>query len=356
MMNFKDYVETVKERIKEYLPEEYAGADVNIHETRKLNESYTALSVHKPDQVITPSINLDAFYEGFDGSSEHLNMDMARIAELVQREPENLNLDVLTDYDKAKEKLFIRVSSLEQNRDRVNEVPHMIKEDLMITYHIAADMGEDGMASSMINNQMMETFQVTPEQLHADALESSQHILPAQIRTMDEVIRPMIRMDMISSGMTPEEADENLDQMFAEAVNPMMVVSNDRTLNGAGVLFYPDMMEKISERLDGDFFILPSSVHETLVIPDNGEYNFKDLKEMVQEVNSSQVEPEDRLTDEVYHFDSKEHVFEKAATFADRQKAKLKATEKDASKKLDANKELDKEPTRPKRRAAEMSM
>lgn len=348
MMNFQDYVDTVKSRIKEYLPEEYAGAEVNVHETRKLNETYTALSVRKEDQVIAPSINLDAFFQNYDGSLAQLNRDMERIAELAQTQPGNLNMDVLTDYNEAKNHLFIRVSSLEQNKDLVDKVPHMIKEDLLITYHIVAELEEDGMASSMINNQMMETYQVTEQQLHNDALESSKNILPPSIRTMFDTVKPMIMEEMMADGMSREDAEIAVNNMSNEAENPMMVITNDRTLNGAGVIFYPNVMEEISERLGSDFFILPSSVHETIVLSDNGTYTFEDLKEMVQDVNSTQVMPEDKLTDEVYHFDSKEHVFEKAETFANRQKAK----EKTADQNLDANKEL----VKPKRRAAEMSM
>lgn len=343
-MNFQEYVDTVKERIKEYLPEEYAGAEVNVHQMRKLNETYTALSVRKEDQMITPSINLDAFFEEYDGSFVQLNEDLQRMAMLAQTEPENMDMDVLTDYEQAKENLFIRVSSVEQNQNLLDQVPHMIKEDLLITYHITAGIESTGMMSTLINNRMMEQFHVTQEQLHQDALESSMRIMPASIRNMNEVVRPMIREDMLSSGMSEEDADIMLDQMMKDNSNEMTVVTNERTLNGAGVLFYPQMMEELSERMGGDFFILPSSVHEMLVLPDNGLYDAQDLKEMVEDVNTTQVEPEDRLTNEAYHFDSKEHIFEKAETFEARQAAKEKAAERE------------KEPMRPRRKSAEMTM
>ena len=66
-------------------------------------------------------------------------------------------------------------------------------------------------------------------------------------------------------------------------------------------------------------------MHEMLVIPDNGSFQQEELKAMVTEVNATQVSPADRLTDEVYHFDTKDRVFEKAQTFEDRQKEKVKA-------------------------------
>ena len=74
--------------------------------------------------------------------------------------------------------------------------------------------------------------------------------------------------------------------------------------------------------MKGDYFILPSSVHETLVVPDDGRVSLQELTDMVKEVNMTQVNPEDQLTDQVYHYDIADHVFEKAETVAERKLAK----------------------------------
>ena len=81
-------------------------------------------------------------------------------------------------------------------------------------------------------------------------------------------------------------------------------------------------MENMGELLGNDFFILPSSIHEMLILPDDGQVDAEMLKDMVKEVNATQVAPEERLTDDVYHYDTKDHVFEKADRFAERQKEK----------------------------------
>ena len=114
----------------------------------------------------------------------------------------------------------------------------------------------------------------------------------------------------------------------------MTVVSNERGLNGAASLFYPDQMDKVAEKIGGDYYILPSSIHEQLVVPDDGNMSSVDLGNMVREVNATQVSPEERLSDEVYHYDSKDKVFEKAATFEARQKTKqqeMAGTKKEAA-------------------------
>lgn len=74
-----------------------------------------------------------------------------------------------------------------------------------------------------------------------------------------------------------------------------------------------------AEKLGGDYFIIPSSIHEVLLVKDTGEMNARDLAAMIREVNATEVAPEDVLTDHAYHYDSKEHIFESADKFEERQ-------------------------------------
>ena len=99
----------------------------------------------------------------------------------------------------------------------------------------------------------------------------------------------------------------------------MYVATVPDKVHGAGVLAYQDFMDKAAEKAGGDFFILPSSIHEILIVPDNGKMNLKDLEAMVKEVNATQVSPADKLTDSVYHYDSKAKIFELGEKFVERQ-------------------------------------
>lgn len=135
---------------------------------------------------------------------------------------------------------------------------------------------------------------------------------------MDKLLRRMMLDDMKASGMGAEELkamEEEMDQMISVNQNPMTVVTNERTVNGASALFYPGMLDQIGQSMKGDYFILPSSINEVIVVPDDGSLGPRELKEMVNEINHTQVAPEERLTDEVYHYDTKERVFEKADRF-----------------------------------------
>ena len=111
----------------------------------------------------------------------------------------------------------------------------------------------------------------------------------------------------------------------------MFVAGVSDNIHGAGVIAYPNFFEDAAEKLGGDFYVLPSSIHEVLLVRDNGEMTAKDLEAMVREVNATQVAPEEQLTDHVYHYDSKEHVFEMADKFEERQ-AERDTEERDSDK------------------------
>ena len=261
-MDFESFVNEVKDNIKDYLPERFDSASIEVRENQKLNETYTGLYVQEPGQVITPTLNLDQMYQAYQNGTS-MDEILGQSAEMILRDPIDIDISKLLDYDQAKENLFIRVSSAEANQDKLAMAPHKTYEDLAVTYHIAADIGGEGIASTMVTNQMLDTFGITAEQLHQDALANSENLFPARVESMGAVMRRMMGADMIASGMSQEDVDMMMDSMGIDDSNPMTVVSNDQSINGAAVMFYPGQMDKIAEQMQGDYFVLPSSVHES---------------------------------------------------------------------------------------------
>ena len=335
-MDFKSFTESIQDMIKEFLPSDFKDATVELVQHKKLNEQYTGLVVRKENQVAVPTINLEALYDAYDSDHISLVEAVTQAAAMVQMQPEGFEVDSLRimDYDTTKHKLFIRVSNAENNQEMLQNAPHMLREDLAITYHIAVSMDDDaGIASTMVNNHLMNMYGITQEQLHEDAMKSSPILFPATVASMGEVMKRIMMADMKEAGMDQETMDALIQDMPMVEDSIMTVITNVQGINGAAAIFYPDQMDKIAERLGGDYFILPSSVHETLVVPDDGKMSFLELRSMVTEINATMVNPSERLTDEVYHYDYKDKVFEKAATFDARQKAKTKQQEKDVSNK-----------------------
>ena len=340
-MNFEAFVNRVLEEIKEHLPEEFQDTEFVVRQHEKLNTKYSALTM--TDRTVAPLINLDDYFWDYEHGRSFENI-LGAIAETIEMEEPKVDLGALKDFDKAKELLFIRVSSAERNEDYLTKVPHTIMEDIAITYHLKMNVDETGVASAVVSDDMLRMYGVSVDELHNAALENSEKIFPANIFNLHETMKQKFITDMRNDGMPDEVIERILEDSMGTDDPGMTVVTNDVGVNGAAVLFYPGVMDKLAEMIEGDFFILPSSLHETIILPDHGEFGPEFLTNMVSEINATQVEPWDRLTDEAYHYDPIDKVFEKASSFEARiaKKAEAERNEKKQSimEKLDEKKEV----------------
>ena len=86
----------------------------------------------------------------------------------------------------------------------------------------------------------------------------------------------------------------------------LYVLTNDTKSNGAAEILNDNVRQELADKI-GDFYVLPSSVHETLIIPKSEDMDRMQLEQMVRDVNETQVIPEERLSNHVYEYDAKAH-------------------------------------------------
>ena len=314
-MDYENFKEQFIDDLKEKLYEQGIDANISVNEVKKLNESYEAVTVTPEGGNIGVNIGVDKFYDAYENGTSY-DAVVDRAAEVVSvglAQRPDIDVSSLTDYSQMKEKLAMEIVSTEANKEMLETVPHQNIEDMAVVYRFVLNSDDEGRSSILVTNQLLENMGVTPEQLHADAMENAPQIKPVEIKGMSEV---MVEM------MGPEQAE----MMGIVPMDPkdeqMYVASVPDKVHGAGVLAYQDFMDKAAEKAGGDFFILPSSIHELLIVPDNGKMELKDLEAMVREVNATQVAPADKLTDSVYHYDSQNKIFELGEKFVERQAAK----------------------------------
>ena len=324
MISYENFKEVFVEEVKKELADAGIDANVSVHTVNKLNESYEAMTVTPEGESIGVNIPIDKFYNAYDeGMSVEEAVDKA--VELINRgieEKPDIDLDTLTDYSVMKEKLAMEVVSAETNKEMLETIPHKMMEDMAVVYRFVLNSDEDGRSSILVTNKMIENFGITAEELHADAMENAPQLKPVEIKGMSEVLAELMGVEQAEMmGMGPVAPED--EQMYVATVPDKV--------HGAGVLAYENFMDMAAERAGGDFYILPSSLHEVLIVPDNGNVKLEDLENMVKEVNATQVAPQDKLTDSVYHYDSKEKIFELGEKFVERQNQKENA--KDVSEK-----------------------
>lgn len=311
-MNFDEFKNSfatdVKEKLEANTEKEFT---VEARTVEKMNETYEGLTVKPDDGEIGVNLNLDNLYQEYQNGTSYDSI-VTKAADIATEALDNrpdFDLDSIKDYDKMKSTLAIEIVSADRNRSTLETVPHKEIEDMAVVYRFIISEGPlSGTGSILVTNQMLDNYGITAAQLHEDALKNAPEIRPLVIEGMAEVLAKQMGvedLEMLGFNIPPEQ-----EQMF--------VASVEGNVHGAGVIAYQNFMDQAAERAGGSFYILPSSIHEVLIIPDNGKFDTASLEQMVREVNATTVDITEQLTDSVYHYDAETKVFELAEKFDER--------------------------------------
>ncbi len=297
MMNYEIFKEVVAEKFMDYMPEQYQGMRLRVEPVNKVNKVLDGITLvgSGAGRSISPTLYINHMYEHYletENLQEVLQSAARRMDMAFKEMPEvgDVNLE------SAKDNIVFQVINTLQNEDMLRDMPHREFQDLSIIYRWVVKVDENGIQSSAIRNNLAEQLGMNEEQLFKCAVENTRRIFPPTVKSMNDVIREMF----ISDGMPAEVADMMIGEMPEDKM--MWVISNDRGINGAGSMLYEDNLHKLAMKLETDLYILPSSVHECIAVSTNVGDPYE-LAEMVSEINMGQVALEDRLSNQVYHYD-----------------------------------------------------
>lgn len=305
-LNFDLFKETVVEGIKDYLGSGFIDAEVEIKEVLKNNDQLlTGLTLRRRDRNICPTLYLEPYFEAYEDGKE-IEEIMEKIASIyaeADADSEGL-FEQVQDFDKyenSKDKILPRLVNAERNEERLKSIPHLAVSDLAIIYFIDMGNDESGQMSVVIRNDLMDRWGVSVEDLNKLAFENLENRGDAEFKTMVETLAGLMIPNY--DEMSEEEKEEAREQL--DMPDPgMYVLSNSTKTFGATAVLRESTMEEIISKLGEDFYILPSSIHEVLIVPNREGMEVSELKAMVEEVNATQVAPEEVLSDNVYRYNS----------------------------------------------------
>lgn len=321
-MEYREFMEQIKKDLPERLFGILEGATVDTTQVDKLQgRSYEGLSIVPDGSMIGVTMDLQPYYQMLnDGISyENIMEQIADRAAGAYADRPAVTAEDIGSYEAVKDKLMIQLIGREGNEEMLQTIPHHSIEDMEIVYRFHVEDTEMGRASALVTNSMLEHYGITVGQLQQDAFASAVSLAPFEIKTMAEILNELMGAEIIPK-----------DEL------PIYVASNQERIHGAGVIAYPEFMEEAAKRLGGDFYVLPSSIHEVLLVPDTPDVSAVELQKMVQSVNMEQVAPEERLSDHVYHYDSKEKLFERTDKYESRKLNQEQERESSRSSVLDA--------------------
>lgn len=302
MNTVRVFAEGVAEQISNYLPEEFQNMEFTVVENTKNNGVVlTGLNVHIPGENISPVIYMNEFYNEIK-KGEPMNETMERIASCIEhcRHDAMMNLNIeLYDIDMFKDRITPMLINAKANREMLQTMPYIQVEDLAMIFKVDMELpGENSRGMIKINNEMLENWGLSLKEVYEKAITNVRKYDAPTLIPMGEMV-----FEIVNGGKASINLLKNHHAFSKFSGEMMFVLTNESRHHGTSALVCPEVMNKINELMPNGFYILPSSIHETLIVSKECGMGGKELGQMVREVNRDMVSREEVLSDRVYEYD-----------------------------------------------------
>lgn len=297
-MEFTSFITILKEEIEKKVGEE---GSVKLQEVIKNNGiKLCGLTVLQHDSNISPTIYLNNYYDAYGKEEITLHEAIEDIWYHYRKNKVDKSVDIrfFMNYETVKDRIVYKLVNTEKNKELLQDVPHITFFDLSIVFQCLVSEEMLGNATILIHNAHLKLWQIDTQELYRQASLNTPRLYPYDIKNMKEVILEMIELE------EGKAAAERYKEELSEGV-PMYVLSNCTKMQGAACMLYQDILSDFALVVQDDFYILPSSIHEVILLPAKGENRPEVLREMVEEINETQVEPEEVLSNSIYFFERK---------------------------------------------------
>ncbi len=201
-----------------------------------------------------------------------------------------MNVMKIGSYEDIRDHLRVRLMDMKANKDKLENA---VYEPVGCGYALVAymelpdEVAKDGIFN--VPKDLAEKLGFNPRRIMLDARLGSMASDFPKLTPMQEVLMWGETHNLLTGGEMPEG-------------ELMLVLTTEEGYLGASALFYTDMQKRIGEIVGGDYYVIPSSVHEVLIMPELGQMNPNDMAAMVKEINELQVAPDERLGNRVMHY------------------------------------------------------
>ena len=287
-MEFETFKEELLDHLRQILGEEKRISFQSVEKNNGIREE--AVVILEEGARIAPTIYLRGFFEDWKWGRKTMEEISRKILlQNARQEKEvDFSLDSFENYEKARGHVYFKLINYERNKVLLTKIPYIPYLDLAVVFYYRQEKGKFQGATMLIHNCNLEAWKIDPRQLLEDAVMNTSRKLPYSLQGMDALIREL-------------SGDEDQGLYTGEEI--MYVLSNQEKCFGAAALLYPHLLSHISKIFRKNFYVLPSSVHECILVPDQGQYSRIELTRMVREVNQTQVEADEILSDQVYYYD-----------------------------------------------------
>ncbi len=283
-MNKDRFLEMVREQVQVRMP----NIDAKITSVTKNNGIvYRGIQLRSENGNVFPVVYLDEAYERYCNGDGSIDDIVDFVTSVGGRKTPEISTDSILNYDEVKDHLRIKLINASKNEEMLKSTPHLVFGDLAVVFQIQLECPFAELATTIVTDHILKMWEgVDLDTLFKDAEANCRKNV--QIRPMLNLLASMRGLDF--------EVPDTQEQMY--------VLTNSDMTNGAAQMLFPENLDQIAEELGtSKVFIIPSSIHECIVIPENS-LNVDMLTEMISEVNETTVADEDILSDTLYMYDT----------------------------------------------------
>lgn len=262
----------------------------------KNNGMMKGITIKFDNISLAPTIYPDSYYQDWQDGRSMSDIVSGIRSELIKTVPglSHFNVESI-NRDSADSHLYASIVNYENNKEWLKNIPHERVADLAVFAKWKFDNADsNSMVAAKVTEPLLAHLQLTKEE--ALKIAKTNTVRSSRFEGMDVIMAGIL-------------TDEGMDQELSEAMTrefeaaPFHVLTNESGIDGAAAIACPEVLKAVHKQIGEDFYILPSSIHETLILPKSQTDDVEGLKQMVSSINEQEVEPEDRLSDQVYEFD-----------------------------------------------------
>lgn len=308
-MDYSTFKEIVTEKILDYMPEKFKNYTVETGPVQKTNRKMDALRIVPcwiEEGMAVPVVYLEHMYKHYKGTGS-ISTVLENTAQVLARGFEEAEKIGGISFTEPEKRVTMSLVNTGQNREMLQHVPNRQFHDLSVVYRYIVGTGRESsdISSVLVDNKTADMMGMDEGQLFKTAQGNTLEFMGLVIKPLAEVLKEIL----LSEGMAADEA-EGVVQL-PEGKPQIYVITNRAGVNGAVYMMYDGVLQGLAQETGSDLYLLPSSVHEVMAVPAYG--NPASLAQMVEEINVKAVELEERLSNNVYHYDKMLHKLSVAA-------------------------------------------
>ncbi|MCR5272248.1 MAG: DUF5688 family protein [Lachnospiraceae bacterium] len=292
-MNYEEFKNKLVCDVSERLD---SSINVTLKQITKNNGTkFDALLICEEGRNIAPTIYIQSFFEEYQKDLDMENT-VNQILDIYRTSMPNanMNIDVFVSYEKCKDLIVYKVINQKDNEELLQSIPHYDFLDLSVVYEIMADKFLQSVTNTykhencegyvLISSYMLNMWNITEEELREQAIKNTPLLRPHSFRNILEVL-----------GIPAfEDTEDDKPKMY--------ILTNKSGIHGASAMLYSNVLRDISDELQSNLFIIPSSIHEIIIISENENIDSDDMNSFISYVNSTNLEPEEILSDHMYYY------------------------------------------------------